>query len=33
VVEWCVMYKKHGESVDHLLLRCDVVRVVWSFFL
>jgi hypothetical protein len=24
VVEWCVMCKKHGESVDHLLLHCDV---------
>jgi hypothetical protein len=33
VVEWCVMCKKHGESVDHLLLHCDVARVVWSFFL
>jgi hypothetical protein len=32
VVEWCVMYKKHGESVDHLLLHCDVARVVCSFF-
>lgn len=32
VVEWCVMCKKHGESVDHLLLHCDVARVVWSFF-
>lgn len=28
VVEWCVMCKKHGESVDHLLLHCDVARVV-----
>jgi hypothetical protein len=26
------MCKKHGESVDHLLLHCDVARVVWSFF-
>jgi hypothetical protein len=32
VVEWCVMCKKYGESVDHLLLHCDVARVVWSYF-
>jgi hypothetical protein len=32
VVEWCVMCKKHGESVDHILLHCDVARVVWSYF-
>jgi hypothetical protein len=32
VVEWCVMCKKHGESVDHLFLHCDVARVVWSYF-
>jgi hypothetical protein len=28
VVEWCVMCKKHQESVDHLLLHCDMARVV-----
>jgi hypothetical protein len=32
VVEWRVMCKKHGESVNHLLLHCDVARVVWSYF-
>jgi hypothetical protein len=32
VIEWCVLCKKHGESVDHLLLHCDVARVVWSSF-
>jgi hypothetical protein len=32
VVEWCVMCKKLGESVDHILLHCDVARVVWSYF-
>jgi hypothetical protein len=26
------MCKKHGEFVDHLLLHCDVARVVWSYF-
>jgi len=32
MVEWCVMCKKYGESVDHLLLHYDVARVVWSSF-
>jgi hypothetical protein len=27
VVEWCVMCKKHGESVNHLL-HCDMARIV-----
>jgi len=26
------MRKKHGEFVDHILLHCDVARVVWSYF-
>ena len=30
---WCCMCKRSGESVDHLLLHCDVVREVWNFFL
>jgi hypothetical protein len=32
VVEWYCMCKKYGESVDLLLLHCDIARVVWSFF-
>jgi hypothetical protein len=32
VVEWCCMCKKNGESIDHLLLHCDVAQVVWSSF-
>jgi len=32
VVEWCCMHKKNGEFIDHLLLDCDVARVVWSYF-
>ena len=30
---WCCMCKCSGESVDHLLLHCEVVREVWNFFL
>jgi hypothetical protein len=30
---WCCMCKHSGESVDHLLLHCEVVREVWNFFL
>lgn len=29
MVEWCCMCKKNGESIDHLLLHCDVALVVW----
>ena len=29
VVEWCYMYKKNGESVDHLLLHCKMVSALW----
>jgi hypothetical protein len=25
MVEWCCMCKKSGQSIDHLLLHCDIV--------
>jgi len=33
VIEWCCMCKKNGESIDHLLLHCKVVRDLWSYIL
>jgi hypothetical protein len=30
VINRCYMCKKTGESVDHLLLYCDVASVLWS---
>jgi hypothetical protein len=29
VVGWCYMCKRSGESIDYLLLRCEVTREVW----
>jgi hypothetical protein len=33
VIEWCYMCKKSGESIEHLLLNCEVARDLWSYIL
>jgi hypothetical protein len=33
VIEWCCMYKKNGESIEHLLLHCEVAQDPWSYIL
>jgi hypothetical protein len=30
VVDWCYMYKKSGESIDHLILHCKIARELWN---
>jgi hypothetical protein len=30
VIEWCYMCKKSDESIDHLLLHCEVAIEVWN---
>jgi hypothetical protein len=30
VVDWCCMYKRSGEFVDHLLLHCEIASALWS---
>jgi hypothetical protein len=33
VVECCCICKKSGESIDHLLLHCEVTRDLWNYIL
>jgi len=33
VIEWCCLCKKSGESIDHLLLHCEITRDLWSYIL
>jgi hypothetical protein len=33
VIEWCCMCKKNGESIEHLLLHCEVACNLWSYIL
>ena len=30
VVEWCCMCKKNGDSVNHLLLHCEIPSALWN---
>jgi hypothetical protein len=30
VVDWCCMCKKSGESMDHLLLHCEITSALWN---
>jgi hypothetical protein len=32
VVDWFYMYKKNGESVDNLLLHCEIACAIWNPF-
>lgn len=33
IVDWCCMFKKSGESNDHLLLQCEIVNALWNTIL
>jgi hypothetical protein len=30
VMDWCCMCKNSGESIDHILLRCEVAIEIWN---
>jgi hypothetical protein len=30
VVDWCFMCMKSGETVDHLLLHCEIPSDLWN---
>ena len=30
-VDWCIMYRRCGETVDHLLFHCEIAHRLWSF--
>jgi hypothetical protein len=33
MVDWCYMSKTIGETTNHLLLHCDIVRELWTMVL
>lgn len=32
MMDWCHMYKNNGESLDHILLRCEVAKMLGGDF-
>lgn len=31
VIDWCCLYKRGGETIDHHLLLCGVANALWIF--